>query len=109
MNRDLAALMGASSPWVNYILSQAVAASLGRIPSATLAASVVVNDLNVELEFQLSRYDELQAEQIRDVWGELEVLLGPPIEVNCSFVIGNQPDLTNAGPTRRYFYLEPSE
>jgi hypothetical protein len=73
---------GRSPVWENYIVAQAVQASLGQIPEHALAVSVEVAGARVRLRFQLSEATEDDVADMDDIVSELEGLVGPDVHVD---------------------------
>lgn len=73
---------GQSPVWENYIVAQAVQASLGQIPEHALAVSVEVAGARVRLRFQLSEATEDDVADMDDIVSELEGLVGPDVHVD---------------------------
>ncbi|MCM3657283.1 hypothetical protein M3147_08470 [Agromyces mediolanus] len=67
--------------WENYAVAQAVEASRGHIPEHTLAYGVEVDGTRLRLRFQLSEVTEPDYEDIDDIVGDFEGLVGPDLEV----------------------------
>lgn len=70
--------------WNNYVVAQAVQASLGLIPHTALAVGVRVNGFDVRLQFQLSEMDAAAAEDIEDIRIDLNLLLGDAVQVEAT-------------------------
>ncbi|GAA2445377.1 hypothetical protein [Agromyces soli] len=68
--------------WENYAVAQAAAATLGLIPVHTLAYGVEVDGTRLRLRFQLSEVTETDYEDIDDIVGDFEDLVGPDVEVD---------------------------
>ncbi|GAA2445406.1 hypothetical protein [Agromyces soli] len=68
--------------WENYVIAQAVEASRGHIPEHTLAYGVEVDGTRLRLRFQLSEVTETDDEDIDDIVGDFEDLVGPDVEVD---------------------------
>ncbi len=73
--------------WENYIVAQAVQASLGLIPAQALAVGVEITERQVRLQFQLTEVSEQDAADMGDIASELESLVGPDIEVEKVYEI----------------------
>lgn len=73
--------LGRAPIWENYIIAQAVQASLGLIPEHALAVGVEVVGRDVRLRFQLSEATEQDAADMGDIRSELEALVGPDVKV----------------------------
>ena len=69
--------------WENYIVAQAAQASLGLIPEHALAVGVSVDQLNVQLRFQLSEISEIDQTDIDDIVSELQILVGGDVCVDA--------------------------
>jgi hypothetical protein len=67
--------------WENYVVAQVVQASLGSIPEHALAVGAEVTGRNVRLRFQLTELTERDREDMVDIAGELEALVGPDVRV----------------------------
>ena len=76
--------LGHAPVWENYIIAQAVQASLGLIPENALAVGVEVAEREVRLQFQLTRVAEQDEADMRDIVSELEDLVGPDIKVEAA-------------------------
>ena len=69
--------------WDNYIVAQAVQASLGLIPQHALAVGVQVDGVNVMLRFQLTELTESDQEAMNDIVDEFEMLVGDQVHVSA--------------------------
>jgi len=68
--------------WENYLVAQAVQASLGLIPVNALAVGVRVNGPRVHLVIQLRHASTHDFEDIDDIRSMLEDLVGPDVSVD---------------------------
>ena len=75
---------GRAPVWENYVVAQAVQASLGLIPEHALAVGVEVAERNVRLRFQLTEVAEQDATDMSDIVNELEALVGPDVHVEMA-------------------------
>lgn len=73
---------GRSPVWENYVVAQAVQASLGQIPAHALAVGVAVAGSRVRLRFQLSEATEDDMADMDDIVSELEALVGNDVHVD---------------------------
>jgi hypothetical protein len=89
--------------WENYVVAQAAQAALGLIPPSALAVGVRVRGTHVSLVFQLRERASQDADDVQDVTGELEVLLGPNVLVDAAIEVLSQHDLTQDDGIR-WFY-----
>jgi len=69
--------------WENYVVAQAVQASLGLIPRNALAAGVEVDGPNVRMHFQLRELSEHDAADIADIVDDLDALLGDAVDIEA--------------------------
>jgi hypothetical protein len=69
--------------WDNYVVAQAVHASLALIPAHTLALGVAVDRFDVELVFQLSEATEQDRHDINEISENFEALVGDDINVTA--------------------------
>jgi hypothetical protein len=67
--------------WENYIIAQAVQASLGQIPEHALAVGVEVTGTRVRLRFQLSTATEDDERDMADIVSEMEALVGNGVQI----------------------------
>ncbi len=86
--------LGNAPVWDIYILAQAVQASLGQIPSHTLAFGVEVDGLRVCLIFRLSEISGTDDDDISDIVSEFEGLVGSHVVVRLSREIGDRPKVS---------------
>lgn len=70
--------------WENYIVAQAVQASLGQLPEHSLAVGVVVEGTDVELRFQLTEVSEQDLDDMAEILDEFESLVGPGVSADVS-------------------------
>jgi hypothetical protein len=68
--------------WDNYVVAQAVQASLGLIPRTALAFGVAVQGADVRLVFQLSELREQDKNDMHEIWHQLETLVGDAVNVD---------------------------
>jgi hypothetical protein len=68
--------------WENYVIAQAAQASLGLIPAHAHALGVEVEGLRVVLVLQAAAASPAAMEDVTDIVGELEALLGPEVAVS---------------------------
>lgn len=73
---------GGAPVWENYMVAQAVQASLGLIPRNALAVGVGVDGVRVTLVFQLSTLTESDETDITDMVDELGMLVGDEVEIS---------------------------
>lgn len=73
--------MSRAPVWENYVVAQAVQASLGLIPGSAHAIGVRVSGTTVHLVMQLSRLTDEDEVDIDDIVTELELLLGDAVRV----------------------------
>jgi hypothetical protein len=70
--------------WDNYVVAQAVQASLARLPPHALAFGVAVNRSDVRLVFQLSEVTEQDAHDMNELQENFEALVGDAISVTLT-------------------------
>ena len=75
---------GRAPVWENYVIAQAVQASLGLIPRHALAMGVEVHGREVRLHSQLSELAAGDAEDLADIVDELGHLLGDDVSVRAT-------------------------
>lgn len=85
---------GRSPAWENYVVSQAVQASLGLLPRSALAVGVRVAGTDVLLRFQLSKLTEDDAVDIDDIVSELGALVGEHVQVDKTCEIRDEPEIS---------------
>ena len=73
---------GSSPVWENYVVAQAVQATLGRAPRNAIAIGVRQEGVEVFLQFQLRSVSAQDIEDMDDIVFELELLLGPDVKVS---------------------------
>jgi hypothetical protein len=73
--------LGRAPAWRNYVVAQAVQATLGLIPSDALAVGVELNGPSATLHVQLARASATTTEDLQEIVGELEALLGDRVSV----------------------------
>ena len=78
---------GAALVWENYVVAQAVQASLGLVPQHALAVGVEVEGTTVRLRFQLSELTHEDKLDIEDIVSELEALVGNDAQVTTAHEI----------------------
>ena len=91
--------------WQNYVVAQAVAASLGQLSVNTLGYGVKTEEASVTLRFQMRQVDEQDRENISDIASELEALLGAKITVVTEIFQGTEFHIAPARPDERWIYL----
>lgn len=67
--------------WRNYVVAQCVQASLGELPRHIVAFGVLIDDVDINLQFQLSEILDDDLESIDEIVDELETLVGPDVRV----------------------------
>lgn len=75
---------GRAPVWENYIVAQVTQASLGLIPRNTVALGIRVDGYDITLLGVLKRRTAKAEEDLEEIVGELEVLLGPRPRVELS-------------------------
>ena len=75
--------LGDAPIWENYVVAQAVQASLGLIPGSAQALGVQVHGRRVRLHVQLSEASDQASEDIDDIVDDLRSLLGNGVEVDA--------------------------
>lgn len=73
--------LGNAPAWDNYVVAQAVQASLGLIPEHAIAVGVEVDGSDVVLRFQLTAITEEDSQDVDDIVSDLEALVGPDVRV----------------------------
>jgi hypothetical protein len=73
---------GRAPVWDNYVTAQAAAASLGLIPTYAHAVGVEVRGLDVQLVIQQAPDAPESDEDVDEILGDLETLLGPDVSVS---------------------------
>ena len=86
--------MGRAPVWENYVLAQAVQASLGLIPRSALAVGVRVSGTDVELSFQLSGVSEGDEADMDDIVSELELLVGDKVSISRRYDVKDERDIS---------------
>ena len=66
--------------WENYIVAQAVQASLGLVPLHAVAIGVEVDDVRVWLRSQLAEVSEQDVVDLEDIRGNLQDLVANDVE-----------------------------
>jgi len=79
--------IGQAPVWENYVIVQTVAASRGQIPVHALAFGVEVEGSRLRLRFQLSEVTYDDEDDMNDIVSELEGLLGDNVEVESSYEV----------------------
>lgn len=95
---------GRAPIWENYIVAQAVQASLGQIPEHALAVGVEVAGSRVRMCFQLSEATEGDQEDIDDIVSELEALVGSGVRIESVRQVVRERAISPAGGMR-WIYL----
>ncbi len=95
--------LGRAPAWENYIVAQAVQASLGLIPEHTLALGVEVAGADVRLRFQLTEAAEEDVADGDDIVSELEALVGPAVHVERVYEVRDERAVTPSNGTRWIF------
>lgn len=91
--------------WENYVVAQAVQASLGQIPEHALAVGVEIAGPEVTLRFQLTDVTEEDEEDMAGIAMELEGLLGCDVHVNVAHTVLHQRQVVPVTTTARYVFL----
>ena len=89
--------------WENYIVAQAVQAMLGQITVHALAVGVEVAGAHVSLRFQHSESSEGDQADMRDIAGDLAVLVGEHVEVRFVTEVRATRSITVADGVRWIF------
>jgi len=85
---------GSAPIWENYVIAQTVEASRGQIPEHALAFGVEVDGSRLRLRFQLSEVTEADEDDISDIVSELEGLMGKDVEVESSYEVVDQREIS---------------
>lgn len=85
---------GRAPIWENYVIAQTVEASRGQIPEHALAFGVEVDGPRLRLRFQLSEVTEDDEDDMRDIVSELEGLVGNDVEVESSYEVRDQREIS---------------
>ena len=67
--------------WENYVVAQAAQAALGLIPATAHAVGVEVTGTRVTLVVQAPEASVADREDLNEIVGEMQVLLGPDVAV----------------------------
>jgi hypothetical protein len=94
--------------WDNYVVAQAVQASLGLIPEHALAVGVEVDDTDVMLRFQLTAVTEADAQDIEDIVSQLEALVGPVVHVAKELDVRQEREISPHDGVRWIFLARTS-
>lgn len=70
--------------WDNYIVAQAAGAASGLLPRHVLAFGVEVDRERIVLRYQLRRCTTSDAQDMDDILGEFEALVGPEVVVSST-------------------------
>jgi hypothetical protein len=76
--------MGLAPQWDNYLVAQAVQATLGLIPSSALGISISISDTDVKFEFQLAELSEGDETDIADIIDNFNMLIGFVVPVSST-------------------------
>lgn len=93
--------------WENYIIAQAVQASLGLIPRNAVAAGVEVRGSDVRLHFQLTAESDQDRADMEEIATDLSVLVGDDVSVEWESSVRDSPDLRDPR-VAQWIYLERS-
>ena len=85
---------GRAPVWENYVIAQTVAASRGQIPAHALAFGVEVVGPRLRLRFQLSEVTDEDEDDMSDIVSELEALVGDDVEVESSYEVRDQREIS---------------
>ncbi|WP_157181454.1 hypothetical protein [Actinopolymorpha alba] len=91
--------------WENYIVAQAVQASLGLIPQHALAVGVEVAGKDVRLRFQLSEVTEDDVTDMDDIVSELEALVGSDVHVEQTHEVRDERAISPSKGGVRWIFL----
>ena len=98
----------AGSPvWENYIVAQAVQATLGQIPVHALAVGVQVADSQVRCVFQLSEVNADDRADMDDVVSELGALVGDYVSVQLTSEVVVERSISPSDGVRWIFLARP--
>lgn len=86
--------IGLAPVWENYVIAQTVAASRGLISAHALALGVEVDDSRLRLRFQLSEVTDEDGDGMNEIVTELEGLLGNDVEVESSYEVADQRQIS---------------
>lgn len=89
--------------WDNYMVAQAVQASLGLIPPNTLAFGVEVDDSHVRTRFQLSQLSDQDASDIEGIVDNLSSLVGEAVHVESAHEIRKERNISPRDGVRWIF------
>lgn len=87
------------------MVAQVVQASLGLIPKHAVAVGVRTTGRQVQIVFQMSRVRPADIEDISEIKSELEVLVGPDVDVTVSIDRSVRPDLSGKERVRWIFRI----
>jgi hypothetical protein len=85
---------GRTPVWENYVISQTVAASRGQIPEHAIAFGVEVDGPRLRLLFQLSEVTDEDVADMSDIVSELEGLVGNDVEVESTYKVLEQREIS---------------
>lgn len=80
--------------WDNYVVSQAVQASLRLIPRSALAVGIEVDRYEVRLHFQLAKLSSQDAADMGDIADELAALLGDEVHLSSVHTVQEEPEIS---------------
>ncbi len=95
---------GRAPVWENYLVAQAVQASLGLIPESTLAFGIEVSGSTVKLLFQIHEMSESTAADIEEIVSEMESLVGQEVYVHETHEIRSERSVSTDSKVR-WIYL----
>jgi hypothetical protein len=98
---------GLAPVWDNYIVAQAVQASLGLIPKHAVAIGVAVAGTEVRLCFQLTEVTSDDLADMGDIASELETLVGEEVQVELAHEMRSAPDVSPLTGVRWIFIARP--
>ena len=101
--------MAKAPVWRNYIICQALQASLGLLPECTVVAAVDVSGRSVRLIFQVTQKSLSDELRIKDIVDNLEDLVGPRIKVETECRIVEERDVTSVPRRAGVLYISPLE
>jgi hypothetical protein len=79
--------LGRAPLWENYVVAQAVQASLALIPTHAIAVGVAVAESAVAMRFQLTQLTEADRLDMDEILDDLDNLLGGVVHVQSEHAI----------------------
>jgi hypothetical protein len=96
--------MNRAPAWDNYLVAQAVQASLGLIPRSALGIYITISDDAVDFQFQLAHVSEDDEADMADIVDNFTMLIGFVVPCTSTYRILQERELAPKGARVRWLF-----